>query len=200
MASIQEATIPLRFWIDEEKNSVIVAEASGDFVDVLFSFLTLPLGTIIRLVSKNQPQQPLEIACINNLYQSVEKFNTNVFWNRICPQMLLSPRNPSEASCQRLKLKVDDTVPTKYFVCEYCLKGIDLLLSTFDGASCYCGKLMSKEMKVQEESKKNGSWENGVFVREDAMFLIFDDLRVLQSSPGNSVQQLHQLGYKDSTR
>jgi len=193
MASNQEATIPLKIWEDKEQSSVIVAEASGYFVDVLFSFLSLPLGTIIRLVSKNQPHQPLEIGCIDNLYQSVQKFNTNVFWNGICPQMLLSPRNPLESSFQRLKLKVDDTVPTKYFVCRYCLKGSDSLLSTFAEASCHCGKLMTKEMKVLEE----GSWGNGVFVKGDAMFLIFDGLRVLNSSPGNTVQQLLQLGYKD---
>ncbi|ESW12425.1 hypothetical protein PHAVU_008G111300 [Phaseolus vulgaris] len=197
MASNQEATIPLKFWVDEEQNSIIVAEASGDFVDVLFSFLTLPLGTIIKLVSKNQPHQPLEIGCIDNLYQSVENFNPNVFWNRICQQMLLSPRNPSESACHRLKLKVDHTVPTKYFMCNYCSKGSKLLLSTFVDASCYCGKWMKKEIKLLEESKEEGSWGNGVFVKGDAMFLIFDDLRVLNSSPGNTVQQLLQLGYKD---
>jgi len=197
MASNQEATIPLKFWVDEEQNSIIVAEASGDFVDVLFSFLTLPLGTIIKLVSKNQPHQPLEIGCIDNLYQSAENFNPNVFWNRICQQMLLSPRNPSESACHRLKLKVDHTVPTKYFMCNYCSKGSKLLLSTFVDASCYCGKWMKKEIKLLEESKEEGSWGNGVFVKGDAMFLIFDDLRVLNSSPGNTVQQLLQLGYKD---
>ncbi|XP_027351309.1 uncharacterized protein LOC113862421 [Abrus precatorius] len=197
MASKQEATIPLRFWVDKEQNRVILVEASGDFVDVLFSFMTLPLGTIIRLASKSQPHQPLEIGCISNLYHSVENFSTDVFWNQICKQMLLSPCNPLEAFCQRLKLKVDDTEPTKYFMCSSCSRSSVLLLSTFAGASCSCGKLLSKEMKLMVESKEESGGENGVFVKGDAMFLIFDDLRVLPSSPGNSVQQLLQLGYKD---
>ena len=49
MASNQEITAPLRYWVDNERKRVVMAEASGHFVDVLFSFLTLPLGTIIRL-------------------------------------------------------------------------------------------------------------------------------------------------------
>ncbi|XP_020204367.2 uncharacterized protein LOC109789748 [Cajanus cajan] len=198
MDSNQEATIPLTFWVNEgeEEEKYVVIEASGDFVDVLFSFLTLPLGTIMRLVSKKN--KPLEIGCINNLYHSVEKFSTDdVFWNHMCKQMLLSPRNPLEASCKRLKVKVDDTEPTKYLMCGRCSKGGDLLLSTFDGARCYCGNLMRIEMKLAEESKKEASGDNGSFVKRDAMFLIFNDLRVLQSSPGNTIQQLRQLGYKD---
>ena len=34
MASNQEATIPLRYWVDNEQKRVVMAEASGDFVDV----------------------------------------------------------------------------------------------------------------------------------------------------------------------
>ncbi|XP_061346539.1 uncharacterized protein LOC133292178 [Gastrolobium bilobum] len=195
MASKQETIIPLKLWVDKERKLVVMAEASGDFVDVLFSFLTLPLGTIIRLVSKNQPHQPVEIGCLNNLYQSVEDFSTDVFWNHICKKMLLSPANPCEALCKRLKLNVDDT-DTKYYMCSSCLEDNDWLLSTFGLTSCSCGKLMDKEMKLVVESNEE-THENGVFVKEKTMFLIFDDLRVLKSSPGNTVQQLLQLGYRD---
>ena len=138
-----------------------MAEASGDFVDVLFSFLTLPLGTIIRL--GNQFQQPVEIGCINNLYESVQNLRPDVFWNNICQKMLLAPRNPLEASYQRLKVKVDGTEPTKYFMCHSCSKGSDLLLSSFDGAWCSCRKLMRKKMELLEESKDEASGVDGVF-------------------------------------
>ncbi|KAF3541200.1 hypothetical protein F2Q69_00018868 [Brassica cretica] len=43
-----EAKVYLRLVIDEEKNKVVLAEAGKDFVDVIFSFLTLPMGTIAR--------------------------------------------------------------------------------------------------------------------------------------------------------
>ncbi|RZC01692.1 hypothetical protein D0Y65_017068 [Glycine soja] len=44
LASSQEATIPLRYWVDNEQKRVVMAEASGDFVDVLFSFLIPSIG------------------------------------------------------------------------------------------------------------------------------------------------------------
>ncbi|KAL5166940.1 hypothetical protein HKD37_18G051799 [Glycine soja] len=87
MASNQEVTVPCRYWVDNERKRVVMAEASGHFVDVLFSFLTLPLGTIIRL--GNTLGQPIEIGCINNLFKSVEALNPDVFWNDICKRMLL---------------------------------------------------------------------------------------------------------------
>ena len=195
MASNQEATIPLRYWVDNEQKRVVMAEASGDFVDVLFSFLTLPLGTIIRL--GNQFQQPVEIGCINNLYESVQNLRPDVFWNNICQKMLLAPRNPLEASYQRLKVKVDGTEPTKYFMCHSCSKGSDLLLSSFDGAWCSCRKLMRKKMELLEESKDEASGVDGVFVKGDAMFLIFDDLTVLRSSPSDSLQTPLLFGHTD---
>ncbi|XP_027905996.1 uncharacterized protein LOC114165613 [Vigna unguiculata] len=181
MASEKEVTIPLRYCVDDEKRRVIVAEATGDFIDVLFSFLTLPLGTIIRLANKFE--QRVELGCVNKLDQSVDNLDSDVFWNNVCKKMLLSPRNPLESSYQRLKVRVDDTEPTRYFMCHTCSKEKDLLMSTFDGAKCQCGKLMKKETKLLVESKEERAKDNGVFVKPDAMLLIFDDLRVLRSSP-----------------
>lgn len=198
MASKQEPKLSLTLLVDKERNCVVVAEASGDLIDILFSFLTLPLGTIIRLVSKKQGHDEAdEIGCINNLYQSLENSGDEVFWNHICKRMLLCPRNPCEALCQKLKVKLDDTKPMKYFMCSSrCRRGGDWFLSTFAEASCHCGKLMDKEMKQHGDSNE-GTHGDGVFVKGQTMYLIFDDLRVLESSPGNSAQQLVQLGYKN---
>ncbi|KAI9085390.1 hypothetical protein K1719_032646 [Acacia pycnantha] len=198
MASVQcPSSLPLRLFVDKERNKVVVGEASGDFIDALLSFLTLPLGTIIRLRSA-------EVGCINNLYRSVQNLNTQVFWNGICKKILLCTRNPCEKLCQKLKFNVDDTELTKNFMCASCrLRGDGreklLLLSTFAGASCSCGKLMNQEVKVLGEEVINLTGD-GVFVRGESIYLIFDDLTVLQSSACNTVHQLVQLGYTDFTK
>ncbi|KAK7382041.1 hypothetical protein VNO80_00694 [Phaseolus coccineus] len=114
--------------------------------------------------------------------------------------MLLSPRNPLESSCEPLKVKVDDTEPIKYFLCHTCSKERDLLLSTFDGARCHCGKLMRKETKQLVESKEELARKNGVFVKPNAMFLIFDDLRVVRSTPSDSVQTFLNHRHKDLSK
>ncbi|XP_052728507.1 uncharacterized protein LOC128195303 [Vigna angularis] len=48
----QDHTVSLKVLVDKEKNKVVFTEAGKDFLDVLLSFLTLPLVTIARLVAK----------------------------------------------------------------------------------------------------------------------------------------------------
>ncbi|KAI9080095.1 hypothetical protein K1719_037911 [Acacia pycnantha] len=199
MASMQDLSSPLSLFVDKERNRVVVAEASGDFLNALLSFLTLPLGTIIRLVSNNkQTHESVEVGCINNLYKSVQNLNTEVFWNGICKNMLLCPRNPCEKLCQKLKFNLDDTEPTRCLVCGSCGGGNRTLLSTFAGVNCSCGKLMDKEMRLEEED--NSKLGDGVFVRGETKYLISDDLRVLENSPGNIVDHLVQHSYTDFTK
>lgn len=57
--------ISLKALVDKGSNKVIFVEADNDFVDVLFSFLTIPMGTIVKLASKQSV--PLKIGCMNNL-------------------------------------------------------------------------------------------------------------------------------------
>nr|GMD40121.1 DUF674 family protein [Ipomoea batatas] len=51
-ANQQESRLSLKLLIDEKSNRVVAAEAHKEFVDILFSFLTLPMGTIIRVTSR----------------------------------------------------------------------------------------------------------------------------------------------------
>ncbi|KAL1368542.1 hypothetical protein AAHE18_02G129000 [Arachis hypogaea] len=203
MASKLEQTFPLKLLVDRKKSCVVMAEASKDFIETLFSFLTLPLGTIIRLLSKNKlnGHQEAKVGCINNLYNSVENATDEVFWNAICKQMLLRPRNPCEALCRKLKLNVDDNEPTRSFICSNHCKRSNSLLSAFSGVTCIkCGNPMDKEPKIMvndSSSEVTHRREDGVFVKGEAMYLIFDNLKVLQSSPRIFVKELVQLGYKD---
>lgn len=49
MALVQDPSFLSRLFIEKERNRVVMDKASGDLVDTLFNFLTLPLGTIIPL-------------------------------------------------------------------------------------------------------------------------------------------------------
>ncbi|KAG2238787.1 hypothetical protein Bca52824_091958 [Brassica carinata] len=91
-----EAKVYLRLVIDEEKNKVVLAEAGKDFVDVLFSFLTLPMGTIAMLFKKHNKAHTTEA----------------------CKRMLLCPKSVSDVQCQRLKVNINPTEGgQKYFKC-----------------------------------------------------------------------------------
>lgn len=68
---------PESFSRHREKNRVVFAEAGKDFVDVLLSFLTLPLGTIARLVAKEYNLQLVKFGSLNTLYESVSHLEEN---------------------------------------------------------------------------------------------------------------------------
>nr|KYP32459.1 hypothetical protein KK1_046866 [Cajanus cajan] len=179
--------------MDEKNNKVLFAEAKKDFVDVLLSFLTLPLGTIARLVAKDSNIGAVKVGSLSTLYASVSNLEEEYLWTPTCKEMLLQPRNSMEDYCQQLKLNIDDTEPTKYFLCENAncySKSSGSLLSTFKNQRCSCGNLMNKEMSPVKMTLENG------FVYETADFIICDDMSVLPNGLITSVGLLRKLGIK----
>ncbi|KAF6160978.1 hypothetical protein GIB67_007619 [Kingdonia uniflora] len=73
--------------VDKETNRAVFAETKPDFVDLLLSFFTLPMGTITRLVSKLS--SPTAIGCMKNLYNSVETLPQYHFKTRACKNIML---------------------------------------------------------------------------------------------------------------
>ena len=67
---MSSSKISLKLLIDSKHNKVVFAEAGKDFVDFLLSLLALPVGTVIRLLTKSTM-----IGCIANLYGSLEKLD-----------------------------------------------------------------------------------------------------------------------------
>jgi hypothetical protein len=92
MSSDGESTVAVKLFIDREKKRVLFVESDHEFVDVLFSFLALPLGTIVRLLGKQS-----QVGCLDELYKSVENFGEDHFQTKPCKTMLLYPRNASGA-------------------------------------------------------------------------------------------------------
>ncbi|XP_045829563.1 uncharacterized protein LOC123921177 [Trifolium pratense] len=200
-------TIPLKILVDKQRNKVIFVESTKEFVDTLFSFLSLPLGTIVRLLStknNNNDKQSSDsfpfLDSIQNLYQSVQNLNSDHIWNNpVCKQMLLHPKNPCESLCMKLFLNIDDTEPSnKIFVCDSCKK-----FTTFQNLNCTCGKPTRQPQNLDSEGDQESSTsvESGVFVRDDGlMFMVFDDLKIVPSSLVTSMQLLIELGYPDLTQ
>ncbi|PNY03248.1 DUF674 family protein [Trifolium pratense] len=108
-----EENVSLKLLLNETGNKVLFAEAGKDFVDILCSFLTMPLGTIARLVEKETSIGPVSVGCLNSLYKSVADLDQSCFCADTIKQMLLQPINFAEDYCNTLKLNIDDTQPTK---------------------------------------------------------------------------------------
>ncbi|XP_033147889.1 uncharacterized protein LOC103870560 [Brassica rapa] len=195
---MEETKFSLRLLVDEKRNKVVLAEACRDFVDVLFSLLTLPMGTIVRLLEKHN-QQPMRLGCFNNNYKSVSDMTIDDFETEACKTMLLYPRSTKEIHCRRLKLNVDDTEATKFFTCPRFPRSCSKY-SNFNTSRCSCGGLMTREFQVSEEDQLGspiGNNEDGVFVSCRSSYIVTDDMRVTLSSLGVISKELNLLGYAD---
>ncbi|XP_042488174.1 uncharacterized protein LOC122068390 [Macadamia integrifolia] len=194
-------TISLKVHIDKEKNRVVMAEADGDFVDILLSFLTLPMGTIVRLINK-QPQ-PATIGSLTTLYKEVENLEKQqLLQTQLCKSMLLHPRNPSENVCRKVKLNVDDSEPTKYYICanwKCSRRESGGLYTTFKNLKCKCGKMMDNDdirMQIEDETARLEG-DGGVFVCRTNKFMVTDDLQVDPISTATILTLLRKLELKD---
>ncbi|CAA0381802.1 unnamed protein product [Arabidopsis thaliana] len=189
--SSEKPKFSLRLLIDEEKNRVILAEAGKNFVDVLCSLLTLPMGTIVRLLEKHQNPQSSVVGCLHNLYKSVADMDVDNFESQACKHFLLHPRSAKGSHGRDLKLNIDDTEATKFFVCpnfvstEACRK----LFSNVSTMKCRCGSSMHREIPVEEQQA------DGVFPSCRTSFVITDDLKVALNSMGLVMNVLNDFGY-----
>ena len=113
MAKNEAPTIGVKLFVDKEKRKVLFAESDKEFIDVLFSFLTMPLGTIVRLLDKKS-----QMGCLDEVYKSVEDLSTDYFQTKACKAMLLKPLNAASSHCCRLKINVDGSVPREVYVCK----------------------------------------------------------------------------------
>ncbi|XP_074566363.1 uncharacterized protein LOC141822969 [Curcuma longa] len=197
--------------IDAKKERVILAESNSDFIDVLFSFLTLPLGTIVRILEKQS-----FLGCMDRLYESVQKLDIDYFSTEACKTMLLAPRSLSDLRCEDLKLRPNDSYPRSIYICEtpdcfyqHCFALGIKACSREPRTVCLCGHTMThyyslidriacdflveKEKDIVKQKKE----ENGVFVVKRGTFLVTDDLYVMQSSTNNTLIEMKKYGIEN---
>ncbi|KAI3677638.1 hypothetical protein L6452_36904 [Arctium lappa] len=103
-----EKSVQLKLFVDRQKRKVVFAEAEKDFVDILFSFFTLPMGTIARLSTK---MGNMKLGSLSSLYKSVMNLDVEHFCTYACKDLLLNPSNVSSSIFHKLKVNLHDTNP-----------------------------------------------------------------------------------------
>ncbi|XP_062014241.1 uncharacterized protein LOC133730717 [Rosa rugosa] len=84
-----KSTVSLKLLIDTKRQKVLLAEAGKDFVDFLFTLLSLPVGTLIRLLSKDGM-----VGSFGKLYDSVENLDLTYMEPQLNKDILLKPKAP----------------------------------------------------------------------------------------------------------
>jgi hypothetical protein len=78
-------SVKIKFLQTKNNTSVLYAEVGGDFVDILFGLLSIPLGSIVKRYGKYASK-----GCVDNLYSCIDG-SAEVFLRPECQTLLLSP-------------------------------------------------------------------------------------------------------------
>ncbi|KAL5058101.1 hypothetical protein RYX36_029705 [Vicia faba] len=176
----------VRILVDEVRNKVLFLQAGKDFVDVLLSFLTLPLGTIARLVSQESNMENVNVGCINFLYESVANLDKGKFLSALERELSVRPINSMEQYCRFLKLNVDNTEKSRSFRCRH--KECELVPGSWN---CMCFMDKKDVLCTVLSTPKKG------FVPKTATFIVSDDLSVKPDNSQSPISIAKYLGCED---
>ncbi|XP_047092943.1 uncharacterized protein LOC124704717 [Lolium rigidum] len=164
------ASIKITLAVDRSRNRFLFADAGSDFVDVLLSFLTLPLSAVqFCAAGASSP------GCLFNLCDSVDRLRgSELLKVEACHGMLLTPSHYHE--CLGI-------------TCTHKTFAKNLPNQHRDGKSCKCWLVMARLVHAYEQA----SPRSGTFVRCKERFLITDDWTIKPASTNTIKSLIHKL-------
>ncbi|KAM7492085.1 hypothetical protein LguiA_035006 [Lonicera macranthoides] len=187
----------LKLLIDKKEKRVLFAEAGKDFVDFLFSILSLPLGTITSLLAK----QPSMIGSLRNLYNSIENLSKQYIQPNRHKSTILKPKLP--VSALPFPLLSLDSPPAaanrKFYGCSNC--GNSTYVAGNASTVCpNCRCKMSRELIYVDPpatAAKGVGEEEGGLVKGVVTYMVMDDLGVTPMSTISSITLVNRFNIVD---
>ena len=184
--------LELKLLIDKNSQKVMFAEVGKDMVDFLFSLLSLPIGSVAKLISVESTFGPLR-----NTYCSWEQLDHSFLSSsRMTASSLIPDISPTSSSnFARLQSSADlATAKKEVYVCDckfkftdgpklsYCSKCLNYLGTV----SSYVGPGLTKE-DVEREG----------YVKPVVTYFVTDDLSMVPTTSFASIELLNKMGLKD---
>ncbi|CAN1269349.1 hypothetical protein LINPERPRIM_LOCUS13549 [Linum perenne] len=182
------AKVTLKLLINKKTNKVIFAEAGKDFVDFLFSILSFPLGTVIRLLSEDQM-----VGCLGNLYKSCENLNNTFIQPSTTKDTILKPKLQQLCTNESNLLLLDGLSGTpaarRFYKCNKCSSDVtDICSQTCH--SCYYAP-MNIEVNFAGSYAARYINEGGI-VKGSSTYMVMDNLKVMPLSTISIVNLLNE--------
>ena len=186
----------MKLLVNTKAGRVMYAEAGKDVVDFLFSLLTLPVGGVVKILSKDAM-----VGCIGNLYGSVEEMDSSYIPSADAKNALLSPPGGYGSGTRLLQLQAPATAaaaPAPALEVFQCGKGGDgscfNYVTVARNAPCgLCRGEMNEPIEVVGFSDPAGLG----FVKEVVTYTVMDDLKVAPLSTISGITLLKALGVTD---
>ncbi|XP_059292546.1 uncharacterized protein LOC132046011 [Lycium ferocissimum] len=182
-----ETKLSLKLLIDTKAKKLLFAEVDKDFVDFLFHILSLPVGTVTRLLKEKGMN-----GCLHNIYQSVENLNdSHIQWK----DSILQPKCPFRISS--VPLLLNDAPSMAIYQCPR-FPPHDSYVTDDSSARCPdpdCDLQMSGTCNLQMSDTMTyvappGKVATGGFVKDMVKYMVMDDLVVKPGSVVSSITSL----------
>ena len=177
----------LKATVNKKKGKVLFAQVDSAFADVLLSFLTLPLGTIVKTLKKHHEDVLQEFGSLTSLYTGLANLDSVHFWGgEGAKSILLHPKSSFDADRQRLKLDISDSPPLEYFDCPKKCRSFARFksISMYYDKPEYCRYCGSSPMnrEVAKNEVQTAPCDDGVFMKKTSSFLLTDDLYIMPNA------------------
>ncbi|CAN1234174.1 hypothetical protein LINPERPRIM_LOCUS4139 [Linum perenne] len=198
MSTNSESQVSLKLLIDKQTRKLVYGEAGKEFVDFLLTILSLPLGTVTMLLSKNNMVGCL--ASLGSLYQSIENLNdTYIIQSKssiLNPEALYSPTKNTTLLSSIVWL---DSFPVHRPPPLHTLHKHTTIRMTEDSrAICPdCNKPMDIKIEYHDAANSKTGGQEGGFVKGAVIYMIMDNLEVKPMSTVSIVATLNKFNIKD---
>ncbi|XP_062114747.1 uncharacterized protein LOC133825870 [Humulus lupulus] len=200
MENTSRNVITLKLLVDKKEKRVLFAEAGKDFTDFLFSLLSMPVGTIIRLLSTNGM-----VGTLGKVYQSLENLSETYIQSNASKDTLLKPQSSVLGGSATLLISLTNDPTTSndqllYSCSNKCLYPNKYFTDDTRAICPGCNRLMSKELTYvappdtqlgSSSSSSSGADQEGGLVKGVVTYMIMDDLEVKPMSTISSIALLN---------
>jgi hypothetical protein len=156
----------------KSQEKIVIIEGNGDFVDFIFSFLTMPLGSILKLLGADS-----FAGHVGNLYTSVGNLEPT--------SVLLNPGIAPQFACPNQPLNIPHAeLPTYYY--DYNYSGVT-------SKSPSVGQRYPVPLIALDPRSPNSSKGVEGFVKRTTLYGVGDDLKVKPLSPNFCLSYLKDL-------
>ncbi|OMP02665.1 hypothetical protein COLO4_10946 [Corchorus olitorius] len=198
-------TVSVKLLVDPKSQKVLFAECGKDFVDFLFNILSLPVGTVIRILSKKEM-----VGCLGNLYDSIETLGEDYMQKTTNKDTLLKPVVTTNASSVPLLLPnmpSSSTSNTLYRCSYHNNTNCRTYISNNPQKICpSCGSymmnvpvtLVNAATNVNAAANANPDTnEGGGYVKGVVTYMVMDDLVVRPMSTISGITLMSKFNIKD---
>lgn len=178
----------VQLWFSKSTDRVICVQSNEEFADFLFTFLTLPVGAIIKLLNGHS-----SIRSMDTLYRSAKQLMGLQVVSTECSEILLSPKLERMYACSNQLLQIEEkTIPTDI---KYTNK-----ICFCSPHNCVCWLVQAAQpaitLKVMNPKSIGNTTSGGGFIKGRRL-LVTDNLEIRPLSPASDIRKLDGIPFDD---